>query len=344
MQKRSGNGRNPQTAVLLLLLMIALIALYLRGEQWLRGILVYLSAATWARNIVTQVPLARNLANRFIAGDTTAEAMAVVQELNQAGMSATINYLGEHVHTQDEAIAARDEILHLLDVIAEHGVEANVSIKPSQLGLQVNPQLLHDNMRVLLERAAGYGNNIRMDMEDYPTLDTTLGIYRSLRDEDGFGHHVGIVIQAYLRRTAADLAQLVAEGAWVRLCKGAYAEPPAIAFPEKADTDSNYVRMAQVLLSQKAREKGVYAGFATHDEEMITAVIAHAESQRIPPSAYEFQMLHGIRRDLQASLVRRGYRVRIYVPYGTAWYPYFVRRLAERPANLWFFLSNLAKR
>lgn len=344
MRKTSRNGRNRGTAVLLLLLLAAILALYLRGEQWLRGILVYLSAATWARNIVTQVPLARNFAGRFIAGDTTAEAMAVVREINQSGMSATINYLGEHVTTPDEAIAARDEILHLLDVIEESGVDANISIKPSQLGLQISPQLLHDNLRVLLERAVGYRSQIRMDMEDYPTVDTTLGIYRSLRDDDGFGHHVGIVIQAYLRRTADDLAQLVDEGARVRLCKGAYAEPPAVAFPDKADTDRNYIKMAQLLLSEDARAKGVYAAFATHDEEMITAVIAHAESQRILPSAYEFQMLHGIRRDLQASLVRRGYRVRVYVPYGTAWYPYFVRRLAERPANLWFFLSNLAKR
>ncbi len=343
MQKTSQNGRNRGTAVLLLLLMVAVIALYLRGEQWLRGILVYLSAATWARNIVTRVPLARSFASRFIAGDTTADAMAVVQELNRSGMSATINYLGEHVTTPDEAIAARDEILHLLDVIEEAGVDANVSIKPSQLGLQIDPQLLHDNLRVLLERAASYGNKIRIDMEDYPTLDTTLGIYRSLRDEDGFGNHVGIVIQAYLQRTADDLAQLAQEGAWIRLCKGAYAEPPAVAFPDKADTDRNYVKMAQLLLSEKARKNGVYVGFATHDEEMITAVIAHAESNRTPPSAYEFQMLHGIRRELQASLVRRGYQVRVYVPYGTAWYPYFVRRLAERPANLWFFLSNLVK-
>ena len=343
MRKRPNNGRNSGTAVFLLFLVTA-VAFYFYGEKWLRQILIYLSTAKWARNIVTQTPMARNLASRFIAGESIADVMAVAQQHNQSGMSVTINYLGESVSTLGEAIAARDEILRLLDAIQAHQVDANVSIKPSQLGLQLAPQLLYDNMRVLLQRTAAHDNRIRMDMEDYATLDTTLAIYRSLRDDDGYGRHVGIVIQAYLRRTIDDLTQLISEGAWIRFCKGAYAEPAAVAFPDKADTDNNYKQMMQLLLSPEARANDVYVGFATHDEEMITATIAFAEANRIPPSAYEFQMLHGIRRDLQDSLTRRGYQVRVYVPYGTAWYPYFVRRLAERPANLWFFMSNLIRK
>jgi proline dehydrogenase len=176
-------------------------------------------------------------------------------------------------------------------------------------------------------------------MEESQVLDATLDIYRTVRDKDGFDN-VGIVIQSYLYRSEEDIRQLVDEGAWVRLCKGAYAEPPDVAFPKKADTDENYIKLAKMMLSEKARKNGVYVGLATHDEDMINAAIQYVRENNISPDAFEFQMLFGIRRELQEALVRQGYRLRIYVPYGTAWYPYFIRRLAERPANLWFFISN----
>ena len=342
-KEKSRNGRLLGTAVFLLAFIAFAISLYLYGEKWLRSFLIYLSTASWARKIATQAPFAQQVAGRFIAGETIDEAIAVTAELNQAGMSATINYLGESVSSPEECYAARDEILNLLDAINQTGVDANVSIKPSQLGLHLDPTLLYDNMHVLLDRASQYNNKIRMDMEDYPTLDKTLEIYRCLRDEDGFGHHVGVVIQAYLYRTEDDLAKLISEGAWIRLCKGAYAEPAEVAFAEKTETDANFVRMTQLLLSEDARENGVYTGFATHDEEMIMATIEFAKKNQISSSEYEFQMLHGVRRDLQTQLIAEGQQVRVYVPFGTAWYPYFVRRLAERPANMWFFVSNLLR-
>jgi proline dehydrogenase len=244
----------------------------------------------------------------------------------------------------DEAVAAaaRDEILQLLERINSTGLEANVSVKLTQLGLRIRKEFAIENLRQILTRAQGYGNKIRIDMEESELVDMTLDIYHALKDEYGF-ENVGVVIQSYLYRSEKDVKELIQEGAWVRLCKGAYAEPPDIAFPDKADTDANYILLTKMMLSEEARNKGVYLGVATHDEEIIEATIDFAKENEIPPDDYEFQMLYGIRRDLQVRLVDQGYKLRIYVPYGTAWYPYFVRRLAERPANLWFFISNLLR-
>lgn len=335
-----------KTIPLALLLLVLLIgfSLYWFGERWLRAILLYLSTAVWAQKVVSSTNLAWRVASRFIAGETVDDAIATTRSLNDNGMLVTINYLGEHVHTAQEAALARAEIVRLLECIHQSGVKANVSIKPSQLGLNIDPALLYENLRVVVARAQQANNSVRIDMEDSSTTDTTLAIYRRLRDEDGFGNHVGVVIQAYLYRSEQDIAQLVSEGARVRLCKGAYAEPPELAFPEKADTDGNYIHLAQMLLSNEARQNGSYAAFATHDEKMIRAVGEFAKSTQVPANAYEFQMLYGIRRELQERLVAEGYRVRVYIPYGTAWYPYFVRRLAERPANMWFFISNFLRR
>jgi proline dehydrogenase len=316
--------------------------LYKNGERWLRQVLLYLTGATWARQLVSEFPLARQVASRFVAGETVAEAMAVAQELNERGLTVTLDYLGESVTDANMAIAARNEILHLLDQIADRNVNANVSLKLSQLGLNINDQLAADNMRQILSRAREHENRVRIDMEDSPLVDKTLALYRRLRDEEGFTN-VGVVIQAYLYRSAEDIRQLVEGGAWVRLCKGAYAEPPDVAYPRKVDTDASFVRLMQHLLSTKAREQGVYAAIATHDERMIQATIDYAHQHEIAPEEFEFQLLYGIRRELQDDLHKHGYRVRIYVPYGQAWYPYFMRRLAERPANLWFFLSNFFK-
>jgi len=309
------------------------------SERWLRALLLYLSTAVWARKNISNLPIAKRVAGRFVAGETRDDAIATARELNQKGMLVTMDYLGESVTTADEALAARDEILKLLDCIHESGVKANVSVKLSQLGAKLDTYLARNNIRAILSRARQYHNKIRLDMEESALVDTTLDLYRSLRDKDGFDN-VGVVIQAYLYRSEQDVCQLVEDGAWVRLCKGAYAEPPEIAFPVKADTDANFIKLMQQLLSQQARQNGVYLGVATHDEKMIEATLAFVRSQGIEANEFEFQMLFGIRREYQERIVAQGYQMRIYVPYGMAWYPYFVRRLAERPANLWFFMSN----
>lgn len=324
-----------------LLFAVVLLALlvYRYGEQWLHSLLLYLSKAGWARQIVSHWHVAWLVASRFIAGTDINAALTVTRQLNNKGMLVTLDYLGESVTTADEASQACEQILKLLDCIETNHVQANVSVKLSQLGMKISGQIAHNNVRRLLERAQKYGNKIRIDMEDSSTVDATLALYRHLRDAEGF-NNVGIVIQAYLYRSVADVEQLVKEGAWVRLCKGAYAEPSDVAFPVKANTDQNYMQLTQLLLSAEARQNGVYAGIATHDPAMIEATIAYAKTHQVPQDAFEFQMLHGVRRDLQEKLTADGYTMRVYVPYGTAWYPYFMRRLAERPANLWFFISN----
>jgi proline dehydrogenase len=292
--------------------------------------------------MVSELSLAKRVARRFVAGETIEEAMAATRALNARGMLVTLDYLGESVTDEAVAAAARDEILQLLERINSTGLEANVSVKLTQLGLRIRKEFAIENLRQILTRAQGYGNKIRIDMEESELVDMTLDIYHALKDEYGF-ENVGVVIQSYLYRSEKDVKELIQEGAWVRLCKGAYAEPPDIAFPDKADTDANYILLTKMMLSEEARNKGVYLGVATHDEEIIEATIDFAKENEIPPDDYEFQMLYGIRRDLQVRLVDQGYKLRIYVPYGTAWYPYFVRRLAERPANLWFFISNLLR-
>lgn len=328
---------------LLLGVVILSVLLYRYGDMWLRKVLVYLSQATWARDLVSALPLAQRVARRFVAGETAEEAMAITQSLNEQGMMVTLDYLGESVSDSAEAIASKDEILSLFKKIHDSDGQANVSLKLSQLGLKIDKKLALNNMRQILAEAAKYQNKVRIDMEESATVNDTFDIYRTLRDEDGF-NNTGVVVQAYLYRTEKDVRQLIDEGAWIRLCKGAYAEPPELAFPIKADTDANYVKLLQMMLSEKARQNGVYIGIATHDEKMINAAIEYVQDNQISRDAFEFQMLYGIRRELQEALVQQGYRLRIYVPYGTAWYPYFVRRLAERPANLWFFISNFFRK
>lgn len=313
--------------------------LYRYGEEWLRELLLYLSGAGWARESVTAVPLAHQVANRFVAGETIARALEATRELNKNGMLVTLDYLGESVEETAVAIQARNQIITLLDRIAESGVEAGVSIKLSQLGLKLGQQLALDNARRILDRAKKHGNFIRIDMEESAMTDATLSIYHKLRDEEGY-KNIGIVIQAYLYRSEADVQQLIDDGASVRLCKGAYAEPETIAFPEKGDTDTNYIRLMQLMFGKNAQENGLRLAIASHDERMIQATMDYANLANIEPSEFEFQMLYGVRRELQKQLVEKGYQVRVYIPYGEAWYPYFTRRLAERPANLWFFMSN----
>lgn len=339
---------SPKKSVIPLFLFLLIVAglsllFYRFGEQWLHLLLLYLSGAVWARQAITGFAPAGKVARRFVAGETIAEALSAARQLHAKGLLVTLDYLGESVTNASEASQARDEILSLLDHIQQAGLQANVSVKLSQLGLNIAPELAQDNLRQLLIRAQQYQNKVRIDMEDSATVDITLDLYRTLRHQEGF-QNVGVVIQAYLYRSTADICQLINEGAWVRLCKGAYKEPAEIAFPLKADTDSNYVALMQQLLGPEARQNGVYPAIATHDPQMVEATLSFVRQHQIPPQAFEFQMLYGIRRELQDALASQGYQVRIYVPYGRAWYPYFMRRLAERPANLWFFVSNLARR
>lgn len=322
-----------------LLLVIALIVVARHGASWLRSSLIWLSHSKTARRFVTAMPLARRVASRFVAGSTRDDAIAVTKELNRAGFLVTLDFLGESVTSATEASAACAEIMALLDCIEENQLDANVSIKPTQLGLQLDESLAHANLLAITRHAATYGNFIRMDMEDSASVDATLRVFRSLRHEHGL-ENVGVVIQSYLYRSEEDVAALAADGVRVRLCKGAYAEPEDVAFPDKADTDDNYIRLAETLLSESALQNGSYPAFATHDARLVALVQSYCQENRLSRTDYEFQMLYGIRRDLQESLLNDGHRVRIYVPYGEAWYPYFVRRLAERPANLWFFVSN----
>lgn len=339
-KNKNASGRT-LIALILFVCLVGVAVISIRyGEQWLRHLFIYLSQARWARDIVGGMGLARRVSTRFVAGEGVEEAMIVASALNDDGISVTLDYLGESVTDAAEADASRDEILRLLDQINSRSLDANVSVKLTQLGLRISNDLALENMRQILARARLYDNKVRIDMEESEVVDATLDLYRTLRDSDGYDN-VGVVIQAYLYRSEKDVRSLIDEGAWVRLCKGAYAEPPDVAYPHKGDTDANFVRLTKMLLDENALQNGVYLGIATHDEGMIRSARDHAAVNNIPPDAYEFQMLYGIRRELQRELVNQGYRLRVYVPYGTAWYPYLVRRLAERPANLWFFVSNL---
>ena len=342
MNRKKSSGKTIFFILPLLFLTIFAILAYKFGNRWLRNLLIFLSHSTRARNVVGKLQIAQAVARRFVAGESVDVAMAATRALNSRGMTVTLDFLGESVNDKAVAISSRNEILRLLDRIEESGLDANVSVKLSQLGLRIEKELALDNMRQILTRASQYGNKVRIDMEESELVDTTFDIYHKLQDQYKF-QNVGVVVQSYLYRSEADVTQLIDEGAWVRLCKGAYAEPPDIAFADKGDTDASYVKLTNMMLSEDARKNGVYLGVATHDENMIRATKAYATINHIDPDQYEFQMLYGIRRDLQEKLVKDGYRVRIYVPYGTAWYPYFVRRLAERPANMWFFIRNFFK-
>ncbi len=341
-RKKSPNKSLISIPFIVAFVLFCLLA-YQNGAKWLRSFFSYLSRARWARNLVTGLSLAKQVSRRFVAGETIQEAVEAARILNKQGMSATLDFLGESVTDEEVAIASADEILALLDSIDASGVNANVSVKLSQLGLRIDQKLALANMRRILERAQKYDNKVRIDMEESDLVDVTLALYRTLRDEEGYDN-VGVVIQSYLHRSAGDVEKLVDEGAWIRLCKGAYAEPPHVAFPKKADTDRSFAELTRFMLSDEARQNGVYLGIATHDPAMIDASLDYVNSNQVKAEEFEFQMLFGIRRELQKKLVEQGYQVRIYVPYGTAWYPYLVRRLAEHPANLWFFINNLFRK
>jgi len=318
----------------------------------LRAVIIYLSKAKWAYRIISGWSFAWNVASRFVAGETRAEAVKIVRSLNEHNIQASLDFLGENTTDLSGAEQATAEILGLLEDIQAAGIRSNVSLKLSQLGLNLDEAVCRQHLATILEKAEQLGSFIRIDMEDSALTEKTLATYWWARSQ-GYDH-AGIVLQAYLFRTEADLQKVIAGQGRVRLCKGAYKEPAAISFKHKADTDKNYDRLALQLL-EGAREAGYLplasdgkvpplAAFATHDAKRIEAVQRAVTRQSFPKEALEFQMLYGIRRDLQASLAQQGFPVRVYVPYGTHWYSYLMRRLAEHPANVWFFVSNFFKR
>jgi proline dehydrogenase len=298
-----------------------------------RALLLFLSRQKQLRRWMETSPTARRLATRFVAGETLDEALAKVRSLNAEGFTVTLDHLGESVTSLDEAAAARDVYLRALEAIHSNGIQGNVSLKLTHFGLDLSERECSANVERLVERAAGLGSFVRVDMESTAYTDRTIELVTDLYAKHG---SVGTVIQAYLYRSKADVEKLCVLGVRVRLCKGAYLEPAAVAFPKKEDVDRNYIELAKLLL-----DRGSYPAIATHDEKMIAAAKSYAAARNIPRDGFEFQMLYGIRRDLQRKLIAEGYRVRLYVPFGKAWYPYYMRRMAERPANVLFILRNL---
>jgi len=302
-----------------------------------RSALIYLSRQEGLKDFATRFRPFKKLTTRFVAGETIDETIHFIREINAEGCSASFDHLNESVTSAAEASKEVAEYLNILAKIDETGIRSNVSIKLSQFGLTLDPELAYKNSRRIVEDAHRRRNFVRVDMEDSNVTQLTIDIFRRLRDEFGIDD-VGIVLQSYLRRTYDDAQQLLKLPARIRICKGAYNEPPEVAFPDKKDVDENYIRVMQLLLSS-----GIYHGIATHDPKMIEATINFAANEGIGKDAFEFQMLYGVRRDLQRQLARDGYNMRVYVPYGKHWYPYFMRRLAERPANIWFVLKNLLR-
>ncbi len=305
----------------------------------LRHTLIALSKSSQMQKIIVGIPISRRMARRFVAGETLADAIEAIRATNGAGLLATLDYLGEHVYNQAEASVNADEYIRALQAIQQTGVDANISIKLTAMGLAVDDEFCYHNVRRIVQAAAELGNFVRIDMEDSPVTDRSLHIYRRLRAEFP---NVGVVIQAYLYRSEEDVRSLMEQGmAHLRLCKGAYNEPPAVAFQPKPEVDQNMTHLIQLMLDSQAQFPGTYPAVASHDHRIINWTKAYAHHHGIATDRFEFQMLYGIRRDLQQQLADQGYRMRVYIPYGTRWYPYFMRRLAERPANLLFFARAL---
>ncbi|MBK6793949.1 MAG: proline dehydrogenase family protein [Anaerolineales bacterium] len=318
----------------------------------LRSFFIYLSKAAWAQKLFTGWSFSWRIASRFIAGMTLADALRVVRELNAKGINATLDHLGEHTNTPEEAHQAAENIYSTLDAIgAEPSLRSNVSVKLTQIGMGLDESLCAETLERVLARAKAANTFIRVDMEDTPYTDKTINLHYAMR-EKGYVNH-GMVIQAYLFRTEADVRRMLQDGVCIRNVKGAYNEPPDKAFPKKADVDANFDLITKIMLDASLAQKSSLSddgrvppipAIASHDEKRIAFAKSYAEKIGLPKNGLEFQMLYGIRRDLQEALAKDGYLVRVYVPFGTHWYPYFMRRLAERPANVWFFISNFFKK
>jgi len=304
----------------------------------LRAFFVRLSESRSMRAIAERSPVGKRMSSRFVAGTTVADAVAATRAVNALGMSVSIDNLGENVTNAEEAKSSAELYSHLLDEIAQDKLDGNISVKLTHMGLDVDEKMARELVACLVQKAARLNppNFVRVDMEGSPYTQRTLDFVHELHRMPGNQGRVGAVIQSYMRRSEDDVQKLLAERIRIRLCKGAYKEPPELAFQKKSEVDENYVKLMKILL-----KSGVYHGIATHDERIIRETIGFAQRERIAPASFEFQMLHGIRRDLQQKLVKDGWRMRVYIPFGTEWYPYFMRRLGERPANAFFLFKNL---
>lgn len=299
----------------------------------MRAFLLLLSRLRWLRSWMETSAISRRVASRFVAGETLADVLATGRRINGEGIALTIDHLGENVTSLAEAEVSRDVYLRALNEMAENRIDGNVSLKLTQFGMDISEAACRENVEQLVKRAKELGSFVRVDMESSVYTDRTLALVEDLHARHGA---VGTVIQAYLHRSERDVEMLCRRGIRVRLCKGAYLEPAELAFQAKAEVDRNYVQLMRTLLAA-----GTYPAIATHDEKIIQRTKEFARARHIPADSFEFQMLYGIRRDLQRRLVAEGYRLRLYVPFGKAWYPYFMRRLAERPANVVFLARNL---
>jgi proline dehydrogenase len=307
----------------------------------LRAFFVRLSENRSLRSFAEKSSIGQRVSSRFVAGTEIANAVRVTQAVNRSGMSVSIDNLGENVTNPDEARHSARLYDQILDAIAANRLNANVSLKLTHMGLDVDEALARELVSGLVAKAASMNppGFVRVDMEGSPYTQRTLDFVHELHRRPGHADSVGTVIQAYLKRSEADIEQLLSERIRIRLCKGAYEEPASIAFESKADVDANYIKLMKILM-----KSGIYHGLATHDEHIIREAQAFANSEKLPRDSFEFQMLYGIRRDLQQSLVRDGWRMRVYVPFGTEWYPYFMRRLGERPANVFFIARNMLRK
>ena len=303
----------------------------------LRALFISLSENRWLRGMAERSAIGQRLSSRFVAGTEVDDALRATQTVNQKGLSVSVDNLGENVTNAEEARASAQLYHQMLDEISSRQLNANVSLKLTHMGLDVDEKLARDLVTGLVAKAAAMKppNFVRVDMEGSPYTQRTLDFVHELHRMPGHAGAVGAVIQSYMRRAEKDIEELLAERIRVRLCKGAYKEPEEIAFQKKSEVDANYVKLMKILM-----KSGIYHGLATHDEAIIKEAKAFATREKIARDSFEFQMLHGIRRDLQQQLVREGWGMRVYIPFGTEWYPYFMRRLAERPANVFFIVKN----
>jgi proline dehydrogenase len=306
----------------------------------LRALFIALSESKSLRAVAERSRFGQRTSSRFVAGTQVADAVRATAAVNKFGAAVSIDNLGENVTNADEARESAHLYHNLLDEIGRDRLNANISLKLTHMGIDVDQTMAYDLVRELVAKAAKMSpkNFVRVDMEGSPYTQRTLDFVHELHREPGNGGAVGTVIQSYMRRAEADVQKLLADGIRIRLCKGAYKEPEDIAFQKKSEVDANYIKLMKILM-----KSFIYHGLATHDEAIINEAKAFAIRENIPRDAFEFQMLHGIRRDLQQSLVKDGWKVRVYIPFGTEWYPYFMRRLAERPANVLFIVKNLLR-
>ena len=304
----------------------------------LRSTFIACSRNQTLRNFAESSTIGRRMSSRFVAGMEIEDVLKAAQSLQAQGIASTLDSLGENVSTPEEAQRSAEIYHRLLDAIEARRLNANVSVKLTQMGMDLGHDLAREIVSGLVDHAVAAQTFVRVDMEGSEYTQATIDLVRALDGIPANRGSVGIVIQAYLRRSEQDIAGLLADGIRIRLCKGAYKEPPGIAFPDKADVDANFVKLTEKLLTS-----GIYHGIATHDEAMVTATKRIASERGIDPKSFEFQMLYGVRRDLQKALVAEGFNVRVYVPFGAEWYPYFMRRLAERPANVLFIAKNMLK-